>query len=46
MGLTSGCGGIYRTRLSHRTVPHPTIATAPTLRAVFRLALRQTEGLP
>jgi hypothetical protein len=23
MRLTSGCGGVYRTRLSHRTVPHP-----------------------
>src|SRR3712207_7782182 len=23
MGLTSGCGGIYRSQLSHRTVPHP-----------------------
>jgi len=26
MGLTSGCGGIYRSQLSHRTVPHPTVA--------------------
>src|ERR671911_2609013 len=23
MGLTSGCGDLYRSRLSHRTVPHP-----------------------
>ncbi len=23
MGSISGCGGIYRSRLSHRTVPHP-----------------------
>jgi hypothetical protein len=24
MGAFSGCGGVYRSRLSHRTVPHPT----------------------
>jgi hypothetical protein len=24
MDLTSGCGDIYRSQLSHRTVPHPT----------------------
>jgi hypothetical protein len=24
IGLTSGCGNPYRSRLSHRTVPHPT----------------------
>src|SRR5215213_3186829 len=23
MGAFSGCGGVYRSRLSHRTVPHP-----------------------
>jgi hypothetical protein len=23
MGSISGCGGIYRSQLSHRTVPHP-----------------------
>jgi len=23
MDLTSGCGDIYRSQLSHRTVPHP-----------------------
>src|SRR3954468_23853636 len=23
MALTSGCGDLYRSRLSHRTVPHP-----------------------
>src|SRR5215210_6339397 len=28
MRLTSGCGGIYRSRLSHQTVPHPTPAAA------------------
>jgi hypothetical protein len=37
--------------MSHLTVPHPShysdlaIETALTLRAVFRLALRQSEGL-
>src|SRR3954466_1961854 len=25
IGLTSGCGDLYRSRLSHRTVPHPSL---------------------
>src|SRR4051812_35323981 len=32
IGLTSGCGDLYRSRLSHRTVPHPRLvshASAP-----------------
>src|SRR3954454_15006747 len=26
MALTSGCGDLYRSRLSHRTVPHPNLS--------------------
>jgi len=26
MGSISGCGDLYRSQLSHRTVPHPTAA--------------------
>jgi hypothetical protein len=32
IGLTSGCGDPYRSRLSHRTVPHPTDPAAAHLR--------------
>src|SRR4051812_32547588 len=29
MGSVSGCGDLYRSRLSHRTVPHPTSQPQP-----------------
>jgi hypothetical protein len=28
MALTSGCGDLYRSRLSHRTVPHSMVAAS------------------
>jgi phosphoglycerate dehydrogenase-like enzyme len=31
MALTSGCGDLYRSQLSHRTVPHPTTSAGPTM---------------
>src|SRR5687767_58737 len=34
MGAFSGCGGIYRSRLSHRSVPHPNLLLRPLLRGV------------
>jgi hypothetical protein len=37
MALTSGCGDLYRSRLSHRTVPHPTAERIRSLRLNFEL---------
>jgi len=38
MRLTSGCGGIYRSQLSHRTVPHPSPFITDFVDALFRYA--------
>ncbi len=37
MGSVSSCGITYRSRLSHRTVPHPTLDPAPGAGAVEEL---------
>jgi putative membrane protein len=51
--LTSGCGGLYRSRLSHRTVPHPTQVLTDTenpppvpLDATHAAALRTLQDQP
>src|SRR3954465_14502823 len=44
MGSVSGCGGIYRSRLSHRTVPHPKTTYIHQWSIHFRLMRYGREG--
>jgi DNA invertase Pin-like site-specific DNA recombinase len=43
MVLTSGCGDLYRSRLSHRTVPHPTGADDLMMRIYAAMAQKERE---
>src|SRR4051812_40012154 len=46
MGSISGCGDLYRSQLSHRTVPHPTVSSLGTSPLLSNIAYPLSAVLP